>query len=134
MLREAGGGSEWPDFASIQGGRRGCAGRCSRSWLDSLNGDDAFDYAELQDASAWRPVHCNGGASSTMAAVVVSFVSGSNGGGVAALGREKQGRLGFAGRHLSGDLVEGKSGGGVVEKVQRSSCSPRDHVRKTTDR
>jgi hypothetical protein len=51
---------------------------------------------------------------------------------VAALGREKQGRLRFTGRRLSGDLVEGKSAGGVVEKVQRSSRSPRDHMRKTT--
>jgi hypothetical protein len=119
MPREAGGGPERPDFAGIPRGRRGCAGRCSRSWLDSLNGDDAVEYAELQDASAWRRVHCKSGASSTMAVVVVSFVSGSNTcregrprreEGVAALGREKQGRLGFAGRRLGGDLVEGKEG------------------------
>jgi hypothetical protein len=41
------------------------ASRASR--LDSLNRDDADDDADLQDASAWRRVHCNGGASSTMA-------------------------------------------------------------------
>jgi hypothetical protein len=48
---------------------------------------------------------------------------------VAAQGRQ----LGFAGRRLGGDLVERKIGGGVVEKVQRSSRSPRGpwrgHVR-----
>jgi hypothetical protein len=32
-----------------------------------LNGDDVDDDADLQDALAWRLVHCNGGASSTMA-------------------------------------------------------------------
>jgi hypothetical protein len=35
---------------------------------------------------------------------------------VAALGREKQGRLGFAGRRLGGDLVEGK-------RITRLACS-----------
>jgi hypothetical protein len=32
-----------------------------------LNGDDVDDDADLQDALSWRLVHCNGGASSTMA-------------------------------------------------------------------
>jgi hypothetical protein len=31
MLREVGGGPEWPDFAGDRRGRRGYAGRCSRS-------------------------------------------------------------------------------------------------------
>jgi hypothetical protein len=52
-----------------------------------------------------------------------------DGGGARQEGRQ----LGVAGRCLGGDLVEGQSGGGVVEKEQRSSRSPRDHVRKTTD-
>jgi hypothetical protein len=125
MLREAGGGPERPDFAGDLRGRGGSAGLRSRFRLDSLNGDDADDVAKLLDASAWRRVHCDGGASSTMAAVVVSFVSGSNTcregrprreGGVAALGREKQGRLGFARRRLGGDLVEGK-------RITRLACS-----------
>jgi hypothetical protein len=54
--REAGGEPRWPDFAGVQGGRRGLAGRCSCPWLDSLNRDDADDDAELHDASAWRGV------------------------------------------------------------------------------
>jgi hypothetical protein len=74
-----------------------------------LNGDNAVDDADLRDASAWRRVHCNGGASSTMEAVVFGFVYGSDacrdgrprrGGGVAAqreeegLGFEREPRLG----------------------------------------
>jgi hypothetical protein len=66
VLGEVGGGPERPDFASIQGGRRGYAGRCSQFWLDSLNADDADDVAKLLDAFAWRRVHCNSRALSTM--------------------------------------------------------------------
>jgi hypothetical protein len=39
-----------------------------------LNADDADDVAKLLDASAWWRVHCNSGASSTMAAVVFGAV------------------------------------------------------------
>jgi hypothetical protein len=38
---------------------------------NSLQQEDEGDEAELLGASAWRQVHCNGGASSTLAAVVL---------------------------------------------------------------
>jgi hypothetical protein len=77
MIGDGGDGPERPEFAGIQGERRRCAGRCSRSQFDSLNGDEEVDDVELQDASAWRRAHCNGGASSTTAAMVCGFVSRS---------------------------------------------------------
>jgi hypothetical protein len=67
VLGKTGEGPKLPDFAGVQGGRRGLAGRCSCPWLNSLNGDDVDNDADLQDALAWRLVHCNGGASSTKA-------------------------------------------------------------------
>jgi hypothetical protein len=39
-----------------------------------LNGEDAVDDADLQEASAWRRVHHNGGASAAMAMVVSEAV------------------------------------------------------------
>jgi hypothetical protein len=39
-----------------------------------LNGEDAVDDADLQEASAWRRVHYNGGASAAMAMVVSEAV------------------------------------------------------------
>jgi hypothetical protein len=54
MVGEDEEGPKLPDFAGIQGGRRGYTGRYSGFWLDSLHGDDAVDDAERQDASAWR--------------------------------------------------------------------------------
>jgi hypothetical protein len=77
MIGDGGDGPERLEFAGIQGGRRGCASHCSRSQFDSLNGDEEVDDVELQDASAWRWANYNGGASSTMAAMVCGFVSRS---------------------------------------------------------
>jgi hypothetical protein len=52
--------------------------------------------------------------------------------GVGMVGKKDEARV--RGKCLGGVLIEGKGGGGVVEKGHRSSRSPRDHVRKTTER
>jgi hypothetical protein len=70
------------------------------SRLDSLNGDDTDDDAELQNASAWRGLYWNGRATSVMAVVVFGYVSGSGAcregrprrrGGMAAQREEREG-------------------------------------------
>jgi hypothetical protein len=67
------------------------------SRLNSLNRDDADDIVKLLDASAWRRVHCNSGAASTMATVVFGaiFLLGS-------LQRRKKGPGGEWRRRLGG--------------------------------
>jgi hypothetical protein len=67
VLGEDGGGPERSDFAGELGDVEDEFIASIASRLDSLNRDDADDDADLQDASAWRREHCNGGASSTMA-------------------------------------------------------------------
>jgi hypothetical protein len=37
----------WPDFAGVQGGKRGYAGRCNRPWLDCFRGELQGDEAVL---------------------------------------------------------------------------------------
>jgi hypothetical protein len=82
------------------------------SQFDSLNGDEEVDDVELQDASAWRRMHCNGGVSSTMAAMVCgSFLAHElaekNKKKGEELWRRRGRRLGFAG-NLVGIKREGK--------------------------
>jgi hypothetical protein len=74
VLGEAEGGPDRLDFAGDRRGRSRRGRCCSRSWLDSLNGDDAVDDADVQDASAWRRVYYNNGASAAMATVVSGAV------------------------------------------------------------
>jgi hypothetical protein len=66
MLGEAERGPDRPNFA---GDLTGKTGPCRRSWAsrdDSSGGDVPDGEAKHLAASAWRQVHCNGGASSTM--------------------------------------------------------------------
>jgi hypothetical protein len=54
VLREVGGGPERPDFAGIQGGRRGCASHCSRYWFDSFMADGDDDVPNSLEFSGMR--------------------------------------------------------------------------------
>jgi hypothetical protein len=93
-------------------------------WPAPLGGDVRDGEAELLEASAWRRVYCDGGASSTLATVVHGGSPGAlpeekrkeegAGGGA----REEGRQLGFAGRRLRGDLVERKVEAGWLKRCR----------------
>jgi hypothetical protein len=99
-------------------------------WPASLGGDVPDGEVALLAASSRRRMHCNGGASSTIAVVVFGFVSRS---GVAEKGDQEEdegwrrcgGRRGRETRVCRGDL----RGGGVLRwwlkrwrRLTRSAC------------